>query len=232
MSKILVTGDTHGIIDIGKLEHYFFYQEEEFTKEDYLIICGDVGVCGFSAVGSAQTKEFLQSLPVTVLFVDGNHENHPTLMDYPEEIWNGGKVHFIADDIIHLMRGQVYEIDGKTFYTFGGAFSVDRDCRIEGSSWFEEELPSQEEYDEGWKNLEKHNYTVDYVITHTAPSEIVSEFGFGGYPEALEQTDEFQRMADQMEFSHWFCGHFHIDEDVEDVYHCLMERVVDLEDYE
>lgn len=231
MSKILVTGDTHGIIDIGKLEHYFFYQEEEFTKEDYLIICGDVAVCGFTAVGSAQTKEFLQSLPVTVLFVDGNHENHPALMDYPEEEWNGGKVHFIADDIIHLMRGQVYEMAGKKFFTFGGAYSVDRDCRVKGATWFEEEMPSFEEYEEGWRNLEKHDYTVDYVITHTAPSEIVGEFGFGGYPEALEQTDEFQQMADQMNFSHWLCGHFHIDEDVEDVYHCLMERVIDLEDY-
>lgn len=157
---------------------------------------------------------------------------HPALMDYPEEEWNGGKVHFIADDIIHLMRGQVYEIAGKKFFTFGGAYSVDRDCRIEGCTWFEEELPSHEEYEEGWRNLEKHDYTVDYVITHTAPSEIVAEFGFGGDPEALEQTDEFQQMADQMNFSHWFCGHFHIDEDVEENFHCLMERVIDLEEFE
>ena len=49
-------------------------------------------------------------LPVTVLFVDGNHENFDLLNAYPVEMWKGGKVHNIKPDIIHLMRGQVFEI--------------------------------------------------------------------------------------------------------------------------
>lgn len=231
MSKILVTGDIHGTQDIGKLQQFFYYQGDDYTKEDYLIICGDVGVCGFSSQASEETQRFLSSLPVTILFVDGNHEHHPDLNDYPEEEWNGGKVHMIADDMIHLMRGQVYEIDGRTFFTFGGAFSVDRDNRVEGLTWFPEELPTEEEYQEGWANLKRHNMQVDYIISHTAPTEVVAELGFGGDEEAEYQTDEFQRFADGVTFNHWFFGHFHVDEDVEDVYHCLMDRVVDLDDY-
>lgn len=47
----VIAGDTHGTLDIGKVTAYFDGREEEYTKEDYLIICGDVGVCGFSASG-------------------------------------------------------------------------------------------------------------------------------------------------------------------------------------
>ncbi len=232
MAKILITGDIHGTQDIGSLQDYFFLYGNQFTKDDYLIICGDVAVCGFSAFDSRQTREFLSDLPVTVLFCDGNHENFEELNAYPVEEWNGGKIHRIASDIIHLMRGQVYQLDRYTFFVFGGAYSVDRDSRIKGYTWFEEELPSEDEYEEEWKNLEKANFQVDYVITHTAPEEVVAELGFGSYEEAEEQTREFQRYADELDFKHWFFGHFHLDEDVEEQYHCVMDRIMDLVNYD
>ncbi len=232
MSRILVCGDTHGLHDAGKLEYFFNQQEHDYTKDDYLIICGDVAVCGFDAKRSEATRQFLMDLPVTVLFVDGNHEHHAHLNEYPVEIWNGGKVHMITEDIIHLMRGQIYEIDGRKIFTFGGAYSIDKAYRTEGIDWFEEELPSAEEYDEGWANLEANDYAVDFVFTHTCPSEVMAEIGFGGgFKKADRQTDEFQNMADSMDFKHWFFGHFHVDDDVDDMYHCLMENVVNLDDY-
>ena len=58
--------------------------------------------------------------------MDGNYENFKQLNAYDVDIWNGGKVHFIENEIIHLMRGQVFEIDGTRFFTFGGAYSIDK----------------------------------------------------------------------------------------------------------
>lgn len=58
--------------------------------------------------------------------MDGNHENFKQLNAYDVDIWNGGKVHFIENEIIHLMRGQVFEIDGTRFFTFGGVYSIDK----------------------------------------------------------------------------------------------------------
>ena len=51
--------------------------------------------------------------------------------------------------IIHLLRGQVYEM-GKfgRWFCMGGAPSHDIGGRIEGESWWPREMPSQEEYDE------------------------------------------------------------------------------------
>ena len=81
--------------------------------------------------------------------------------------------------MIHLMRGQIFKIDGLKFFTFGGAYSIDKMSRAEGISWFPEEIPSREEYEEGWKNLEKEDFQVDYILTHTAPRDVAAAMGYG-----------------------------------------------------
>ena len=52
----------------------------------------------------------LEEKPFTTLYVDGNHENFDRLYGYPIENWQGGKVHKIRPSVLHLMRGQVFEI--------------------------------------------------------------------------------------------------------------------------
>ena len=47
--------------------------------------------------------------------------------------------------------------------------------RVKGVSWWEEEVPSLEEYQEALANLERVNWTVDCVLTHCAPSGVVQE---------------------------------------------------------
>ena len=42
---IYVTGDTHGQHDFAKLE-FFAKRNPQLTKNDYVIIAGDFGVCG------------------------------------------------------------------------------------------------------------------------------------------------------------------------------------------
>ncbi len=45
--SIVITGDTHGTFDIEKVVRYFNEHEDEYTRDDYLIICGDVGIVAF-----------------------------------------------------------------------------------------------------------------------------------------------------------------------------------------
>ncbi len=226
----IITGDTHGTLDIQKLIVFFDEHENEYTADDYLIICGDVGVCGFNPDDEKETRRILRDLPVTVLFVDGNHEHHQRLNDYPVDEWMGGKVHVIESGIIHLMRGQVYDIKGMTFFTFGGAASIDRNVRIEGFDWFPEEIPTHEEYEEGLDNLEKCDYKVDYIISHTAPREVAAALGYGE-----DSTDEIalrrylQQIADEAEYEKWFFGHFHEDEIIEDIFYALYDELIVVE---
>lgn len=80
----IIIGDIHGTIDIEKVVR-FFEEHDEFTEDDYLVICGGVGVCGFSTEREMETRKILQNLPVITLFVDGNHEHFEHLNTYPIE---------------------------------------------------------------------------------------------------------------------------------------------------
>ena len=230
MAKLVVTGDTHGTLDIGKLVRFFGENEGKYSEEDYLIICGDVGVCGFNPEDEKETRRILRGFPVTVLFIDGNHEHHQRLNAHPVDEWMGGKVHFIESGIIHLMRGQIFDIDGTTIFTFGGAHSIDRYARIEGFDWFPEEIPTVEEYEEGLDNLEKHDYRVDYIFTHTSPREVAAALGFGE-----DSADEaalrryLQQIADEAEYKRWFFGHFHEDEVIEETFVAMYDVIVVLD---
>lgn len=225
--SFIITGDTHGMLDIGKVVSFFSDHESEYTKEDYLIICGDVGVCGFSAFRETEVRNVLRNLPVTTLFIDGNHENFEELNSYSVDVWNGGKVHFIESGIIHLMRGQVFNIDGVSFFTFGGAYSIDKMYRIEGESWFPEEIPSYAEYEEGWSNLERAGFRVDYILTHTGPREVVAYMGYGELSDdEVELRQYLQRVADNTDFTAWYFGHFHDDTDVENRFYCLYDEMI------
>ncbi len=223
MSKFVISGDTHGTLDLDKVLEYFSENEEEYSKEDFLIILGDVGVCGYDPGEEKRTRENLRSLPVTTLFIDGNHENFAMLNSYEIDDWNGGKVHIVEDGIIHLMRGQVFDIDGTTFFTFGGASSADKEYRTEGISWFPEEMPNRQEYDEGWRNLEKRGFQVDYILSHTAPREVAAEIGYGEISDdEIELRRYLQRIADDTDFTAWYFGHFHEDAEIENFF-CLFE---------
>ncbi len=151
------------------------------------------------------------------------------MCSYAIDFWNGGKVHFIENDIIHLMRGQIFDIEGTSFFTFGGAYSIDKMYRTEGISWFPEEMPNREEYKEGWANLEKRDFQVDYILSHTGPREVTEAMGYGALSDdETELRQFFQRVADNTEFTAWYFGHFHTDEEVEDMFFCLYDEMVEL----
>lgn len=121
---IYITGDTHGEFErFGS--HYF-----DAAKGDYVIICGDFGNLWDNSNTEKYWRKWLKEKPFTVLFIDGNHENYDMLSAFPITEWNGGKIHKIADNIIHLMRGQVFDIDGIRFFTMGGASSHDIDAGV------------------------------------------------------------------------------------------------------
>lgn len=109
--SIFVCGDIHSTLDINKLDG--FIGREDLNENDYLIICGDTGICGFSKEQEAATRAYLRGLPMTVLFADGNHEQFDALNSYSVDEWNGGKVHIIEPGIIHLMRDKFTRLMGR-----------------------------------------------------------------------------------------------------------------------
>lgn len=206
---IRVTGDTHGD-PVRFIENNM--GDNKWTSDDYLIVCGDFGYVFRNNEAEKEFLDYLESKPYTICFCDGNHENFPAIYSYPKEKWNGGYVHRIRKNVLHLMRGQVFEIDGRKVFTMGGAYSIDRYVRKLNFSYWEEEIPNNQEYREATRNLSEHNDEVDIIISHTAPREIIRRMG--KYPDAhdMELTGFLEWIMYQIKYQHWYFGHWHLDQ--------------------
>ncbi|RHP47223.1 metallophosphoesterase [Clostridium sp. AF32-12BH] len=234
--SIYITGDTH-----GNFERFLdprFVKSMDVDKCDYMIVTGDFGGLFYGTQAEDALLDFLEDyVPFTLLFVDGNHENFDLLKNYPVETWHQGKVHFIRPHIIHLMRGNCYMIENRTFFVMGGARSVDVTdgifelddsrrlekiakleaegkywYRTKGLDWFEEELPSDDELQAGLEVLKSHENRVDYILTHAAPSMVAQYFSAGKFDKD-KLTEYFEKLRKQVEFRTWYCGHYHVDEE-------------------
>ena len=164
---IFITGDIHREQDIYKINPDDGFEiGKELTQDDVVLICGDFGCVWDGGQGDDFWLNWLDSLPWMTCFIDGNHENFDLLNNYPIETWNKGKVHRIRDHIVHLMRGEIYEIEEQTFFCFGGGVSHDVQYRKEGKNWWKLELPVQSEVDNAYQNLERVNWKVDFLLTN------------------------------------------------------------------
>ena len=228
---ICVTGDTHGFQTPWRT-----CLNNVLHEGDTVIVAGDFGF-GFHEGGDHPDDEFydyLEQQPYTILFIDGNHENFAKLNSYPVEHWHGGRVHFIRKNLIHLMRGEIVEIEGKKIFCFGGGFSLDKAMRTEGKSWWPEEMPSEEEYKHASQTLENSGWTVDYIITHTAPLNTVEymdrrNLGIKNTVyEEMRLTGYLQWVVEKVKYEKWYFGHFHIDAELWKSQYALLDSVRDL----
>lgn len=249
---VYVTGDCH--TDWSKFSAESFPEQKEMTRDDYVIVCGDFGIWQDDKTERWWLK-WLSEKNFTLLFVDGNHENFDRLYsgEFETVDFHSGKAHKIRDNIFHLMRGYVFEICGKKFFAFGGAGSHDiKDgilnpddykttrelmndynirtkkgemLRINHFSWWEQEMPSEEEMEFGLKNLSEAGNKVDYIVSHCCPYKVVSEFAHDFYkPDKL--TEYFDTVNGRVEFENWFFGHYHDNCVVMKKYVMLYEQIV------
>ena len=252
--SIWVTGDIHG--NPQRFSSDIFTEQKELTKNDTVIILGDFGL-GWDFTGENKTEKYwldwLEKKPFTTVFIDGNHDNFDRLDKYPVEEWHGGKVNFIRPSVIHLMRGQVFNIEDRTFFAFGGASSHDISSgilepddpdfkekkrkldknpfalyRINHMSWWERELPNEEELKAGLVNLEKHDNKVDYIITHSPYTSLLRQMdGGSGLYQSDRLTDYLQEIKQTVDYKHWLFGHMHVNH----TFHwekssCLYEQII------
>lgn len=249
---VFCTGDCHS--DVRRFNTECFPEQKEMTKDDVVLIAGDFGLIWNRDGESKDEKwwlDWLEDKPFTVAFVDGNHENHIRLNEYPVKEWNGGRVHEIRKHVLHLMRGEVFEIQGKKFFTFGGASShdisdgiLDYDdedwreqvrkldkqgkymYRIKGLTWWSQELPNQDEMNDGIANLEEHDWKVDYIITHSPSASMLTLLGANGLYEQDVLTKYLEEIRCNTEYKYWLMGHMHINKALNDKDILLYEQIV------
>lgn len=125
------------MIYTGDLGRLLRIKDSKLNREDYIIVLGDMGICWDNDhAGLNNALKDLGKKKFTILFLDGNHENFNVLNSFKVEDWNGGKVHKLSENVIHLMRGSIFNLQGKTFATIGGGDSIDKVYRQDQVSWW------------------------------------------------------------------------------------------------
>ena len=211
---IYLISDLHGCMDFCGLQEYC----RSAGKEDLLIILGDVGIAfEESEENRIFTKQFL-SIGKNIAIVDGNHENFAYLNGFSREKWKGGIVSRLTENIVHLRRGNIYTIEGKRFFVFGGCKSSPK--WKEQGLWHEGEEPCEEEIAYAYDNLRQCGYAVDYILTHKyeqmPPRGTVSE-------DLLNLTSFIEK---NVQYQHWYAGHWHTNQHADEKHTFVYDDLV------
>jgi hypothetical protein len=223
MRMFYVTGDLHG--DLRAFDDRDF---RKIRKSDFIVVCGDFGVIWYGDKSEEKACRMLGNCKYGTLFVEGCHENFNLLKEYPVTEWNGGKVQVIHNNLIHLMRGQVYTIGQKKLFTMGGGESIDREMRTPNETWWQEEMPSPDEMEEGIRNLVANDWEVDYIITHEAPYSIKKIFDKSSEePNGLQVY--FDYINSKCNYAKWVFGCYHQNKRVSSRHEAVFEGTVRLD---
>lgn len=215
---VYVTADLHG--DAARFRSK---EIRRLKKGDTLIVLGDFG---FLWQGTPKEKKLLKKLgkkKYQILFLDGAHENFDLLEQYPLEDWGGGQVRRIDGNLRYLMRGQIYIIEGKRIFTMGGGESDEKEMRAQQQKWFSQELPSPQELENARKNLQRFDWSVDYVLTHDCSEKMKVFLSIEQQNNILNQF--LTEVEGKLQFRKWFFGFYHLDKQIPPR-HCAVYRSV------
>jgi len=226
MKLICITGDTHG--DLSRFKHKYI---KKLKKNDCLIICGDFG---FVWDGSEKEQKILKKIgkkKFYTLFVEGCNENYDLLEKYPEQEFCGGKVRVISGKLMQLVRGSIYDIQGYSIFAFGGGQSKEMDTRLDCNTWYEAELPTNDEISSAVGNLKFRENTVDYIITHEPPGSLKEFLSFEAH-ERSRMHAFFDAIKNECTFKMWFFGKLHKNKLIPPKYNCLFDDVIQIKSNE
>lgn len=224
MGRYFITGDKH-----GELEDLVF-AARVLDYEDTLIVLGDFGFIWRldAAEVMKELKAVAEKCPCQIAFVDGNHENFHQIAEMEDIVeWNGGKAGMLPYGIIHLLRGEVYNLNNEKVAVIGGADSVDKWGRTENLSWWMEETVTAADAEKLIKNTEGLEDVI--ILSHDAPAQWVGRLktwnGINAMNNFSESQINLQKVCDKVNFKKWYFGHWHLDKEIDERFECFYHNI-------
>ncbi|MBL8019725.1 MAG: metallophosphoesterase [Leptospirales bacterium] len=153
MALTLYVGDIHS--DFLALERLVFAALSRLDVERVVVV-GDFGFFPDTHQDYWYQKS---KLPIPVLFLDGNHDDHAAL-DHGSIAVPARKS--LCFDALHIPRG--YCADGVLY--MGGATSFDREFTTQGIDWFPEENISDDDMTRARAQIASHVGSIHTMVCH------------------------------------------------------------------
>lgn len=237
-TMVYFTGDIHG--DVFPIIE--FYNRVHPTKDDILVLLGDVGVNFYGNKTDKRGKKKLNDLGITFLCIHGNHEMRPaTIPSYMAKEWHGGIVWYEPEypNLLFAKDGEIFELNGLRYLVIGGAYSVDKYYRLlHGYGWWADEQPSEEI--KAYVEQQIASKPFDAILSHTCPYKYIPREMFLPMIDQsmVDNSTEhwLDKIEDQTKYKAWFCGHWHTDKridrmhflfhsfETDDALHDILER--------
>lgn len=220
---MFITGDTHG--SYSRIVR--FCEENGYLSEnDVMIVLGDTGLNYYGDERDVKKKNKVSDkVPLTLFFIHGNHDLRPeSIKTYHQKNWKGGIVFYeeAYPNLLFAKDGEIFEFEERKTLVIGGAYSIDKHYRLQkGYLWFADEQPSAETKAFTEEQLQKADWKIDTVLSHTCPLKYEPREAFFesvNQNEVDKSTEEWlDCLENQLTYRRWFCGHFHIDKKVDKI---------------
>lgn len=161
MAKVFLAGDWHGNTQWARYAVKTLAEhgaKRVYHLGDFGIWPGPSGRHYLDHVNGACIKN-----DVTLWVTPGNHEDYSQINQVPVE--DDGLQH-LTDRIKLVPRGYRWEDGGRSFVSLGGAPSIDFQHRMEGRSWWREEMITLREAEA----VAEEGYA-DVMIAHDSPTK-------------------------------------------------------------
>lgn len=214
---VVLTGDTHGTDGLIQRLAEFRIDRGEIVPTVFIVL-GDIGMIWDQnwTKHVAYVQRYIDdNLPqFTLAFLAGNHENFDALETLEVSKEWGGEVGIASKDIFHLLNGEIFTIEGKTYAVYGGALSIDKHRRKEGVSWWPQEITDSSKFYLLSENASKFDFRVDFLLTHTMANDEITLIDMFPFTDKLSDpvARDIRNIKRHLIIKdcHAF-GHFHID---------------------
>ena len=255
MSRTFLMGDLHGVAAnfISRVKWNI-----DNPKEDDVIICvGDVGLEYGNQIQGA-LKKAMKKFPGKIYVIRGNHDNrywrdHTKVnqenLIVPTSGWHYDNPQYPMlliqnkyPNICYIRdEGGIYNIKDRTFLFIPGAYSIDKEYRLNNNFPYEyEEQLSLVEKNKLYDEIEQYingGGRIDYIVSHTAPlgTEPYYKNLFFSFIDQSKVDKSMEYFLDEIEnllhnnYKHWYFGHFHDNKDF-GKFTMLYDKVVQIGD--
>lgn len=171
MTRVLIVGDTHAD-DTFTANVLKAAKANDVTT---VIQLGDFGLTWDRNQLESITAWLKRDKENKFYWLDGNHDQHDDIDAFMEgsskdvpfnmrDVVIDGKV--FPNHMYYLPRGSVFTVGKRTVLALGGAFSIDKEYRVLGRSYWAQELISDADAERAIANAP---LDVDVMVTHDMP---------------------------------------------------------------